>query len=221
MRGRKQRAFYVLVIIALFVATGYASSGYLLTAVGRFLVRENTPRPSDAVVVLYTGTQWYPRLMEAAALYREGYARRVVINGNRKTRELRDLEKIGFRRCCSWQEDPLRILAILGVPREAVTAVSAEDAYDTVSEARVVGGQLLKAGIRRIIIATSRYHTRRAGYIWEHAFPGRFIIRMAGARNGPFSPHCWWKDGRQIRWVLAEYGAWIYYFWKWEGPGGN
>jgi hypothetical protein len=34
------------------------------------------------------------------------------------------------------------------------------------------------------------------------------------AKEGPFDSKEWWKDGEQVRWVLAEYGGWIYYFWK-------
>lgn len=93
-------------------------------------------------------------------------------------------------------------------------AVSAEDAYDTVSEARVVGNALLEAGLSKVIVTTSKSHTRRARYVWKSTFSDQLTIRTVAARDDPYSPEGWWKDGRQIRWVLAEYGAWIYYFWK-------
>lgn len=192
----------------------YFSLGALLTTAGSFLVLEDGAEPSEAVVVLSTGVEYYPRLIEAAQLFREGYAKKVVINGNRKTDTLRKLEKMGFTSCCLWYEDSLRILSFLGVPRNEVITISAEDAYDTVSEAKAVGTELLKAGINRIIITTSKYHTRRARYIWQRSFPNRFSIHTVAARNDPYSSSSWWKEGRQIRWVLAEYGAWIYYFWK-------
>jgi len=95
-----------------------------------------------------------------------------------------------------------------------VIIINAESAYDTVSEAKLVGEVLSEAGITSIILTTSKYHTRRARYIWKKLFPDRFTIRAVAARNDPFSPEAWWKEGRQVRWVLAEYGAWIYYFWK-------
>jgi hypothetical protein len=34
------------------------------------------------------------------------------------------------------------------------------------------------------------------------------------AKTDPYDPGGWWKDGRQIRWLMTEYGAWIYYYWK-------
>jgi uncharacterized SAM-binding protein YcdF (DUF218 family) len=138
----------------------------------------------------------------------------VVVNGNRKSDVLRTLEAKGFEPGCHWYEDHLRILALLGVPRTKVLTISAEDVYDTISEAKVVGQRLLKGGVRRVLVVTSKYHTRRAGYVWRQLYGDRMEIRTVAAESDPFSEAGWWKEGRQIRWVLAEYGAWVYYFWK-------
>ena len=177
---------------------------------GGGLVVEGPLAPADAAVVLSTGKEYYPRLAEAAQLYKDGLVHRVVINGNRKTGALRRLESVGFQRCCPWYEDTLRILAVCHVPREKVIAVDIQDAYDTVSEATALGEVLADREINRIIITTSKSHTRRALYIWRHLFPDRFHLQAAPAREDPFDPNGWWRDGRQIRWVLAEYGAWVY-----------
>ena len=204
-----------LVIIVLVAALLlYFLSGPIMIMVGEFLVQADEPARSDAVVVLSTGIEYYPRLMEAAALFRDGLTKRVAINGNRKSEALIELERRGFQSCCLWYEDALRVLELLGVQKERVIIINAESAYDTVSEAKLVGEVLSEAGITSIILTTSKYHTRRARYIWKKLFPDRFTIRAVAARNDPFLPEAWWKEGRQVRWVLAEYGAWIYYFWK-------
>jgi uncharacterized SAM-binding protein YcdF (DUF218 family) len=182
----------------------------ILKTAGAFLVVDEPLRPADAAVVLSTGLEYYPRLSEAGRLYRDGLVERVVINGDRKNEALRELETAGFELCCPWYEDFLRILEIHGVPRDRVVVVSAPDAYDTVSEARAVGSSLAKIGITRIIVTTSKSHTRRALYIWKYLYGGRFSIQAAAAREDPFEPSGWWREGRQIRWVLAEYGAWPY-----------
>ena len=213
-RDKARRRAIIAVGAGLVVLLLYLSFGFFLSAMGGFLVKTDEPASSQAVVVLSTGVEYYPRLIEAASLYREGYAEKVVINGNRKTAVLRDLEKQGFTPCCPWYENSLRILSLLGVPRDKVMAISAEDAYDTISESDVVGRELIRAGINRIILTTSKSHTRRADYIWKHNFPGQFSILTIAARTDPYLPTQWWKEGRQIRWVLAEYGAWIYFYWK-------
>ena len=189
-------------------------SGTLLRQIGAFLIVDESPIKSDAVIVLNTGMEYYPRLIEAARLYRNQYVSKIVINGNRKSDSLKALESRGFKRCCPWYENSLRILSLYGVPREQVISVSAEDAYDTISEANAVGETLIDLGYKKIIITTSKYHSRRAKRIWEQSYGDQLKITMVAAQSDPFDPESWWKDGRQIRWVLAEYGAWLYYYGK-------
>jgi len=120
--------------------------------------------------VLNTGFEFYPRIIQAANLYRQGMAGKVVVNGSRKSDVLRELETKGFQMCCPWYEDMIRILELLGVSRKDIITISVEDAYDTVSEAKGVGKSLVEAGISSIIISTSKSHSRRADYIWKKLF---------------------------------------------------
>lgn len=211
-RGKK-RAAVVLTLTAAVVLL-VAVSGRLLMVLGEFLIADSPPEAADAVVVLNTGMAYYPRLMEAANLYREGYVKTVIINGNRKTAALRALEKRGFTPCCPWYEERVRILELLGVPRKDIVTISAEDVYDTFSEARAVGAQLQGRGLSRLIITTSKSHTRRARYIWRAIWPEAFQVMTVAARSDPYSPGQWWTEGRQIKWVLSEYGAWLYLHWN-------
>jgi len=208
-KGLRIAALLFLVFLVVF-----AFSGKVLTFLGRWLVLDEEPARADAIVVLNTGAEWYPRLIESADLYKKGFADKIVINGNRKTLALQRLEEMGYEPCCPWDEGGLRILELLGVPRKAVTAISAPDAYDTVSEAKAVGEALIAAGISSVIVTTSKFHTRRSSHIWHNTFAGRLTIHIAAAKDDPFEPTSWWKDARQIQWVLAEYGAWVYYCWK-------
>ena len=203
--------FFTLIILALLI---YFGPSTILVKIGEFLVFDEKPARSDAIVVLCSGIEYYPKLIEAAELYKKGLASKIVINGNRKTEALRNLEAKGFKRCCSWYENSIRILSLLGVPKKKTIRISAEDAYDTVSEAKAVGNELIRQGFKEIILTTSKFHTRRAHYIWTKMFENKLAVYSVSAKTDPFDPNSWWKDGRQVRWVLTEYGAWIYYFWK-------
>ena len=208
-----RRALFVLLVLipVLFLIF---FTGPTLRKVGAILVVDEIPSPSDAVVILNTGLEVYPRLIEAAEIYRQGLVHKVVINGNRKTDTLRKLEANGFTRCCPWYADTVRILAIGSVPQEDIIWISAEDAYDTVSEAEAVGRELMRHQLTKIIITTSKSHTRRARFIWKSMYENQLTVSMVSAKSDPYDANKWWKDGRQIRWVLAEYGAWFYYWWK-------
>jgi len=184
----------------------------ILTGIGSFLVQEDIPQTSDAAVVLYTGVDIYPRLIEAADLYKKSTIEKVVINGNRKTEILLDLESSGYEPPCKWYADDLSVLVHLNVPKDHIMAISAEEAFDTISEARIVGDTLINNGMKSVILTTSKFHSRRAHYIWSKMFKDRLDVYVAPARNDPFKPESWWREGRQVRWVLSEYGAWLYYY---------
>ncbi len=203
---------FFLIVVAL--VAGYFFFPKVMGGIGGFLVVDDPPAAADAILVLNTGDEYYPRLVEAAGLYNEGWARQIVINGNRKTDVLRELERKGFTRCCEWYEDSARILGLYGVPRTAVIALSAEDAYDSITEARAVGPVLIGRGFNEIILTTSKYHTRRARNVWRHLYAGKMSVIMVAAKDDPFDPKGWWKHGRQVRWVMAEYGAWVFYYWQ-------
>jgi uncharacterized SAM-binding protein YcdF (DUF218 family) len=140
----------------------------------------------------------------------------VVINGDRKSDILKQLEKQGYTDPCHWSVNPIGVLKFFNVPERDIIVIDAPDAYDTMSEAAITGAILRGQGLTGLIITTSRFHTRRAGYIWRTAFAGVFDIQVTAARDDPFRPDAWWQDGRQVRQLLAEYGAWLFY---WFGPG--
>ena len=192
----------------------YFLSGSILKYIGKILICNDPPVKSDVAVVLNTSLEYYPRLIEAASIYKDGHAKKIVINGNRKTDSLRKLEAMGFKRCCPWYEDTMSIFEILGVPRNDVIPISVEDAYDTVSEAEAVGTEIVEHGYERIILITSKFHTRRASHIWKEIYKNKLVVTSVSARTDPFNPESWWKHGRQIRWVMAEYGGWFLYYWK-------
>ena len=203
------RKIFLLFLLLVFLVLMHAK---LFTGIGSFLVARNIPQKADAAVVLESGVDVYPRLLEAADLYKKNKVDKVVINGNRKTDVLRTLENSGFVSPCSWYADYISVLTHQGVAKEHIVAISAEDAYDTISEADKVGSTLIHNGMTSIIITTSKFHSRRAYHIWKNMYKDKLQIYIASAANDPFDPKSWWKSGRQIRWVLSEYGAWFYYF---------
>ena len=188
-----RKIFLFILIIALLVVTHEK----ILTGVGSLLVAEDIPEKADAAVVLNTGVDKYPRLIEAARLYKDVRVDKVVINGNRKTDILRDLENNGYEPPCKWYAEEISILNYLGVTKDNIVAISAEDAYDTISEAQIVGEILTNNGMSNVIITTSKFHTRRARHIWSKMYSGRLRIYVAPAKHDPFNPEGWWKKPRE------------------------
>jgi uncharacterized SAM-binding protein YcdF (DUF218 family) len=204
-----RKIFLVVLLLGFLVVI----HGKILTGVGSLLVVQDIPPKAEAAVVLNTGVDIYPRLLEAADLYKEARIEKIVINGNRKTGIVRDLESSGYDPPCKWYAEEISVLIFKDVAKDHIIAISAEDAYDTISEAKIVGETLINNGMSNVIITTSKFHSRRARHIWSRMYRDKLRIYVAPAQNDPFNPETWWKDKRQIRWVLSEYGAWIYYYW--------
>lgn len=210
-KSRKKSLIIFIVLIGIIVLF----SNPILTAMGNFLVKETENlQTADAVVVLTTGVDYTARLIEAARIYEKGLAKKIVIDGDRKSDILKQLETQGYQEACHWSENPISVLKFFDVSESNIIVLDAPDAYDTVSEAAITGGFLRKYNLTKLIITTSKYHTRRAGYIWKTAYDGIFDIQVAAARDDPFREDAWWKDGRQVRQLLSEYGAWFYYWIK-------
>ena len=203
------RKIFFVVLAIIFLAVIHEK---ILIGIGSVLVVEDVPQKADAAVVLTTGVDIYPRLIEAADLYRNVKVDKVVINGNRKTDTLRDLENNGYQPPTQWHAEIISVLNHQKVPKDHIVAISAEDAFDSISEARIVGEILINNGMSNVIITTSKFHSRRARHIWSTMYKGRLKVFIAPAKSDPFNPKAWWKNGRQVRWVLSEYGAWGYYY---------
>jgi len=186
----------------------------ILTAIGQFTIRDDQLAKSDVVVVLNTGLEIYPRLMAAARLYKQNIVDKVVINGNRKNASIRKLEAMGYVSVVPWYANRMKLLKFLGVAKDDILIVDGENAYDTISEAEIVGQYLVQKNLLQVIVTTSKSHTRRAAYIWEKQFKDRMNISVHPAGEDPFQADLWWQEGRQIRWVMAEYGAWLFLIWK-------
>lgn len=203
----------------LFVVTGiiillYLSRDSWLGYLGHSLLVDDPSATADVAIVLTTGVDYLPRLLQAAQLFRDKRVNKVLINGNRKTDAIRELEKQGFIPACKWSENSLRILEMHGVPRQQVWAVSAENVFDTVSEAQTIKPFLINNGISSLIITTSKFHSRRARYVWRKVMGTEEGIYTSTATDDPFDPDSWWQHGRQVKQVMGEYGGMAYYIWK-------
>lgn len=211
---RKDMKKKTLVVVASLIILLYLFRAEWLGYLGHSLVVDDPGAMAEVAVVLSTGVDYLPRLQQAAQLYRDKRVTRILINGNRKTDAIRALEKQGFVPACKWPENSLRILEMYGVPREKVWAVSAEDVFDTVSEAQVIKAFLEHKGVSSVIITTSKFHTRRALYVWRKVLGTEDGISISAATGDPFDPDSWWEQGRQVKQVMGEYGGMAYYAWK-------
>lgn len=193
-----RRRIRVVAFLALLVV---GSGVYAFLRAGTFLAREDPLTKADAIFV-FAGTL-AERPLEAADLFRGGYAPRIVVTRAETEQAVFHLETLGIRVATRFDLNQ-EILLRLGVPREAL--VVPRFVHDnTAEEARTLRELVDEHGWRRVIVVSSKYHLRRAGLAVRRAMRGADVeVILRGSRYDESTPEQWWKRRRDIRWLATE-----------------
>jgi uncharacterized SAM-binding protein YcdF (DUF218 family) len=95
-----------------------------------------------------------------------------------------------------------RFLRQRGVPEVAIRVVGPTSS--TLEEARTAAGLAGRCGWDRVIVVTSPYHTRRAGFLFRRAL-GEGVEVTVIATDEPFHSGLWWAHAGDTRAVLSEW----------------
>src|SRR5947199_8849812 len=165
-----------------------AVSAAAVSLAGRLLVvADPLPPSTDAIVVLAGPIP--TRVLGAADLYRAGLAPRVVVTRERLARGESVLRARGAR---VPESDEIAIAALeqLGVPRRAIVRLRRR-ARSTESEARTVARYACSHSLRRLVVVTSRAHTRRAHLIYRRALGNAVAVAVPPSRYAVVSTTRW------------------------------
>jgi len=197
LRHRAVRWSIGLLLVLALIAFGYAP---VLRGMGVVLVVEDPLEPAAAIVVL--GGQVPFRALEAAALYRAGWAPRLVLVRGARREEQQALQALGVVVPEEW-ELSREVLRRAGVPSSAILLGEGE-AADTLEELQIAA-EALRPGGAPVILVTSKVHARRVRLTWRRVAgsQSRGIVRTA--RQDPFDPDRWWKEKRFALAVVREY----------------
>ena len=168
---------------------------------GAYLIVEQPLHKADAIVVL-AGSQ-VERWLEAADLHREGLAPSILMSpgyvdplgDELRARGIRLPREIDVHRDAMVQ---------LGVPVTAIDIMP--HGYDnTADEAAGVRAIAQPRGWKRLIVVTSKYHTRRALFAFERELRGTGIeVQVKGSRHDRAKPDGWWRHRSDLRFVVSE-----------------
>ena len=133
-----------------------------------------------------------PVELEAADLYLAGYGGTIVLS--RQT--LEGGERALAERGIAFAEDVVRardVFVQLGIPNEAILVP--ERIHDnTAAEAITLRELVRRHRWRRVIIVSSKYHLRRAGFAFRRELRGVPVkVMMRGSRYDGLEPSRWWR----------------------------
>lgn len=195
-RKRWRRLLGLLSVLAL----GAAAVGWGVTRLGYWLVVADPLEPAQVIVVLSGHLPF--RAMEAASLYKAGWAPEVWVTRGVAPEEAAALERLGIE--MGGEELYNRqVLERLGVPSGAIRLLS-DGVQNTVEEVRLVARELRQMGGGRAILVTSKPHSRRVRATWR-ALVGdlpRAVVRYAS--EDPHQPGRWWRKTRDALAVSRE-----------------
>lgn len=183
------------IIVMIVVAT------FAFRRAGRLLVHVDPLATSDAIFIL--GSQRIERTLEAGALYREGWAPRVIVMRVRDLNRRSVLREMGIN-VPLYFDIQVQVLQQMGVPANAIVEVR-EVVESTEGEAQQIASYARAHHLKRVIVVTSTYHTGRASR-YVRCTGVRAIVRET--RYGGADPDYWWQWPMDRVDVLGEYMKW-------------
>jgi uncharacterized SAM-binding protein YcdF (DUF218 family) len=183
-------------VVALALATAlWLARAPLLTSAGRFLDVSEPPCRADVVYVL--GGDLHGRPAVAAALYKAGLARQVLVP------VLDSSVPDTGADMPTEHEIVRRVLCKRGVPEEAIRFLPGP-VHNTVEEAAALRTYLEANPGRTVMIVTTDFHTRRARMLFRRSNPDASLHFIA-APAGPFDATNWWQSGGSCATYLIEF----------------
>jgi uncharacterized SAM-binding protein YcdF (DUF218 family) len=171
----------------------------MFLCLGRWLVIEDQLMKARAIVVLSGAMPL--RAMEAAKLYREGYAPEIWLTHSSEPGDT--LKEMGIPFA---GEDyyNTRILIHEGVPPEAIHVLETS-IVNTADEISVIGSALAREKGRTVIIVTTKAHTRRVRVLWRRLAAGNGVAIVRASSSDSFDPPHWWRTTSDALDVVREF----------------
>jgi uncharacterized SAM-binding protein YcdF (DUF218 family) len=162
----------------------------VLNAPGNFLVKAGPPRKADIIVVL-AGDGFGHRILKAAELVEQGWAPKVLVDGPNGNYGLYECDlAIPFAVKAGYPESYFIHFEIAS--------------HSTEEEARMVAEKVRSMGLKRMLLVTSDFHTRRAEKIFHRAAPDLEII-MVASPDEFYTPDGWWHNRESRKIFLLEW----------------
>jgi uncharacterized SAM-binding protein YcdF (DUF218 family) len=189
----------ILLWLALAGALALAALAYAVSRAGYWLqAPAQQPAHADAIVVL--GGNDGDRALRALALYRDGYAPKIVLTGLEHGNAAPPAN-------LTWR---VEFLIANGVPRSALRLE--EYSQNSYEEATRVLALMRKQRWRSVIAVSDPPHMRRLAWTWRRVFEGSGVhyVLVASAADW-WVPGRWWRDERSGAFVISEFIKIAYY----------
>jgi uncharacterized SAM-binding protein YcdF (DUF218 family) len=188
------------------IAVGIVFKTPILRSFSNFLIKQDPLEKADLIVAL-SGSA-YDRGNAAADLYKQGLAPRIICPGG-------NLEELFLILGDTIYESDMCKKNIIrnGVPEQSVTAI--HYGTSTREEADTILSYCNLHHVKKIIVVTTLFHTRRAASVYKNRFAKEGIaVIMRGAHSSEFDENLWWQNEYGLISLNNEYMKTLYYLIK-------
>jgi uncharacterized SAM-binding protein YcdF (DUF218 family) len=193
--GRILRIFAVLGALTLLaVSAGFA----FMLGVGHWLVKEDSLQKANAIAVL--SGSFPDRALEAASLYRHGYASEIWLTHPGPQSDT--LTQMGIH-YPSEADFNFQVLRRQGVPAKAIHVLDSP-IINTQDELEAISNALQQRNCTSVIVVTNKAHTRRVHELWSKLESARGKAIVRGIANDDFQPSAWWTRTGDTHQVVHE-----------------
>lgn len=163
----------------------------VLRGIGNYLVESEGPVKADAILVL-AGDSRGQRVRTAGELVASGYAPVALVSG--------PMEIYGVNEA----DLAVRYAVRQGFPAAHFEAVHVR-ALSTLEEAQAFAPVLRQRNVRKLLLITSNYHTRRAAAVFRRVLGPNVEVRSVAAPDKFFDPESWWQNREGQKTLFYEY----------------
>ncbi len=188
----------LILLLVLTVVGGLVLWG--MNGLGRWLVVADPLQPARAIAVL--GGHLPFRAMEAASIYRGGWAPEVWLTRAPRWSEEVALSRLGLQ-IVREETYNREVLERLGVPPKAIRILNGE-VPNTSQEIQLIVSELQRVGGGRVILVTSKPHSRRVRATWRAVVGDSRPATVRYSTEDPFNPARWWGRTRDAFAVWRE-----------------
>ena len=178
MRGRNPLLLLTVSVLILVLA-----HPFWLPFFGEHLVAGEAPSQAQAAVVL-AGDSFGHRILGASDLLKSGYIPRVYVSGPMPFYEQNEADLA------------IAMAARHGYPKESFSPIYMK-ADSTREEAVHLINRLREDNVRKFLVVTSNFHTRRTGRVFRSLVPKLFPgaeFHVVASPTEYFRPATWWKS---------------------------
>ena len=195
---RPNKHHSTLSVILIVMGGLLAAALIVFLGIGRWLTVEDPLEKAQAIVVL--SGRMPIRAMEAARLYRAGYGPEIWL-----TRTVEPAASLQAIHIAYIGEDfyNTRVLMHEGVPENAIRILELP-VINTADEVRLISAELGRRGDSRVILVTTKVHTRRVRALWRRLADARMRAIVRASPDDPFQPGHWWRTTRDTLDVVRE-----------------